>query len=450
MGGALIAALLAGALLAGAPLAGCAVRPPDAARAGGARQGSPADPANPADSLNSADSTDPANSADSADSAGSAGAAESGGAGAGANGAGGTGVAGNAGDSDTGAGDGSTGAGGAVGTGSAAEGGGANAAAADGAVPAGGATNASNAADATDSGAAGLAGAPGGGSAGGSGAGAGGEAGAGDAAADGSGAGRQPEYRLVATSRAAVEICASLGLELAGRPALDGLPEQYTSAALTGSAMAPDLEAIKLLDPTEVVGPDTLEADISPGYENAGIPATFLNLRSVAGLYESVEYLGEKYGKAERARELVGEYQKTLAGLESAKAGAQGPRVLVLMGLPGAYIECTASSYAGSLVEMGGAANVVEDATEDFVSWNTESLLALDPDIILRTAHAMPEQVADMFAKEFAENDIWKHFRAVQEGRVYDLDYTVFGMSANFRWPEAIDTMEDIFYGAPE
>jgi iron complex transport system substrate-binding protein len=204
---------------------------------------------------------------------------------------------------------------------------------------------------------------------------------------------------------------------------------------------------IKLLDPAEVVGPDTLEGDLASGFENVGVPATFLNLRSVAGLYESIEYLGEKYGKEEKARTLIQEYHVILAELEAARTGKQSPRVLILMGLPGAYIECTPNSYVGSLVEMGGGINVVTDPAEDFVSWNTETLLSLDPDIILRTAHALPDLVADMFAKEFAENDIWKHFRAVQEGRVYDLDYTIFGMSANFRWPEAFDEMAEIFYG---
>ncbi|MDR2615264.1 MAG: heme ABC transporter substrate-binding protein IsdE [Oscillospiraceae bacterium] len=254
-------------------------------------------------------------------------------------------------------------------------------------------------------------------------------------------------YRLIATSRAAVEICDRLGLPLIGRPALDGLPERYDGLPETGSPMQPDFEAIRLLDPTEVVGPDTLESELSEGFENAGIPATFLNLRSVEGLYESVRYLGDKYGAVDKADGLIAEYRAALAELEAKKEGKQGPRVLILMGLPGAYIECTPSSYAGSLVELCGGTSVVVDPVEDFVSWNTEALLELDPDVILRTAHALPELVQDMFAKEFEENDIWKHFRAVQEGRVYDLDYTVFGMSANFRWQEAFDELAEIFYG---
>ncbi|MDR1065031.1 MAG: ABC transporter substrate-binding protein [Oscillospiraceae bacterium] len=259
-------------------------------------------------------------------------------------------------------------------------------------------------------------------------------------------------YRLIATSRAAVDICDRLGLSLVGRPALDGLPERYDGLPETGSPMQPDFEAIRLLSPTEVVGPDTLEGDLAKGFENAGIPATFLNLRSVEGLYESAKYLGEKYGAQDALAAMLDEYNSALAELEAAKLeanqdGRQGPRVLILMGLPGAFIECTPSSYVGSLIELCGGTNVVYDPVEDFVGWNTEALLELDPDVIIRTAHALPELVRDMFAKEFAENDIWKHFRAVQEGRVYDVDYTVFGMSANFRWPEAFDELAEIFYG---
>jgi iron complex transport system substrate-binding protein len=254
--------------------------------------------------------------------------------------------------------------------------------------------------------------------------------------------------RIVATSRAVVDICDKLELPLAGVPTLEGLPARYGEAARVGGPMGPDLEAIKLLDPVDVIGPDTLIDTLAEGYENAGLPATFLNLRSVAGMYEAVELLGARYGREARAAALLDEYRDILAGIEAAKAntGGEAPRVLVLMGLPGAYVEATQNSYVGSLAELGGGVNVVTDPVEDFVSWNTEELLLLDPDIILRTAHALPDKVAEMFLKEFAENDIWSHFRAVQEGRVYDLDYQVFSMSANMRWPEAVEMLKQIYY----
>ena len=117
------------------------------------------------------------------------------------------------------------------------------------------------------------------------------------------------------------------------------------------------------------------------------------------------------------------------------------------MGVPGSYIVATELSYAGSLVALAGGANVYAGEQADFVNVNTEDMLARDPDIILRTAHALPDQVMQMFAEEFEQNDIWKHFRAVKEGRVYDLDASKFGMSAEFNYPEALEDLRPILYG---
>lgn len=51
-----------------------------------------------------------------------------------------------------------------------------------------------------------------------------------------------------------------------------------------------------------------------------------------------------------------------------------------------------------------------------------------------------------MFKDDFETNDIWKHFDAVKDGRVYDLTYELFGMSATFRYPEALDELQPMLY----
>ena len=68
----------------------------------------------------------------------------------------------------------------------------------------------------------------------------------------------------------------------------------------------------------------------------------------------------------------------------------------------------------GSLVKMAGGINVYPDETSDFINVSTEDMLTKKPDIILRTAHAMPDSVMEMLAEEFETNDIWKHFDAVK------------------------------------
>jgi len=264
----------------------------------------------------------------------------------------------------------------------------------------------------------------------------------------GSATGGQTETRIIATSYATLLICDKLGLDLIAIPVTSGeVPKRYKGLPEVGTPMAPDAEAIALLKPTDIIGPDTLRETIEPTYQAAGVPYTFIDLQSVEGMYESIAMLGEKYGVQDAAAALTDEYETTMMDFRASVQGKESRRVLVLMGLPGAYIECTPNSYVGSLVELAGASNVVQvDTIENFVSWNTEDLLALDPDVILLTAHGLPDLAMEMFAEEFATNDIWKHFRAVQEHQVYQLDYTIFGMSCTFDWPEALNVLQKILY----
>ena len=77
-------------------------------------------------------------------------------------------------------------------------------------------------------------------------------------------------------------------------------------------------------------------------------------------------------------------------------------------------------------------------------------MLQQNPDIILRTSHAMPEEVMKNFETEFAQNDIWSKFSAVQNGKVYNLDNNYFGMSANLKVIEGLDMLSDIVHGSGE
>lgn len=74
--------------------------------------------------------------------------------------------------------------------------------------------------------------------------------------------------------------------------------------------------------------------------------------------------------------------------------------MLILMGLPGSYVVATESSYVGSLVKLAGGVNVYGDGNgQDFLNINPEDMVEKAPDIILRTSHALPEQVKKCLRK---------------------------------------------------
>ena len=262
-------------------------------------------------------------------------------------------------------------------------------------------------------------------------------------------AGEADELRIVATSPAVVDIMARLDIDLVGVPnsTLSEIPARYDDATRAGTAMGPDMEVIKTLNPDWVIGPASLQTDMEPKLEAAGLNGIFLNLESVEGLYKSVEQLGELFGRQEEAQEMIDEFSAFYYEYSQVNVDKGSPTVLVLMGLPGSYVVATGKSYVGSLVRLAGGTNVYEDEETDFIIANTEDMQTKDPDIILRAAHAMPEDVVNMFKEEFETNDIWRHFRAVEDGCVYDLPYDQFGMSAKFNFPEALDTLQPMLYG---
>lgn len=254
--------------------------------------------------------------------------------------------------------------------------------------------------------------------------------------------------RIVATSAAVAEICEALDLDLVGVPetTTDSVPERYADVTTIGLPMSVDMEILASLEPDYVLSPTTLEEDLSSQYEAAGLNGYFLDLTSIEGLYESIDWMAEEFGKTAEAEQLHAEYDEFMADFETKIGDAEAPNVLILMGVPGSYLVATENSYVGNLVELVGGVNIYAGTDDQFLNANTEDMLAQDPDVILRSAHGLPEVVTEMFAEEFAENDIWSHFTAVQEGRVYDLPYDEFGMSAKLNYIDALEYLVPLLY----
>lgn len=253
---------------------------------------------------------------------------------------------------------------------------------------------------------------------------------------------------IVATSMATVDICDRLELNLAGVPKSDlyELPERYKELPTVGTAMTPDMEIVSSIDPDWILSPVSLISDLQPKYEVQDLNYAFLNLNSVEGMYKSIRQLGQIFDREEQAEALIKQFTEYYDEFRGRHEGQASPRVLILMGLPGSYVVATEKSYVGSLVNMAGGTNVYAGEEKDFINVNTEDMLKKNPDMILRTAHALPDEVMEMFAEEFKTNDIWKHFEAVKNDKVYDLSHEEFGMSANFSYPDALEELEKIFY----
>lgn len=257
----------------------------------------------------------------------------------------------------------------------------------------------------------------------------------------------ESEQRIIAGTVVIAEILDKLALDAIAIPETSKeLPSRFDNLPTIGNAMEPDMEIVKSLNATDFLSVSTLEYDLIDGFEQLNIPANFLNFQSVAAMQDEITTLGERYDRAEQAEALVASLQKSIDAVELVAANKEGPRVLILLGIPGSYLVATENAYAGDLVKRAGGINVMADQDAEYLSSNTEYLHNSNPDIILRLSHGMPEEVVEMFNEEFQTNDIWKHFDAVKNGKVYDLDEELFGTTASLDVPMALGQLIEIFH----
>lgn len=271
---------------------------------------------------------------------------------------------------------------------------------------------------------------------------------------DQSGKSNDDVLTIAATSVAVAEILDKLDVpseQVVGIPTTESytVPKKYQKATELGTAMSPDMEILSTLMPSLVLSPNSLEGDLANKYEKIGVSSSFLNLKSVTGMFKSIEEIGKLLDKETEATKLVDEFVNYIVEFRDKYQNNTSPRILILMGLPGgSYLVATESSYVGDLVRLAGGTNVYGDGDgTDFVNVNAEDMLQQKPDIILRTSHAMSEEVMKNFETEFSENDIWSKFVAVQNNKVFNLDNNYFGMSANFNYQKGLEELEGILYG---
>lgn len=257
----------------------------------------------------------------------------------------------------------------------------------------------------------------------------------------------ESEQRIIAGTVVVADILDKLDLDAIAVPETEKqLAKRFEGLPTIGNAMEPDMEIVKSLNPTEVLSVSTLEYDLQDKFKQLNIPVDFLNFQSVDAMLTEITTLGERYNRVTQAEGLVQDLQKNIEAVQSVAANKEGPRVLILLGIPGSYLVATENSYAGDLVKRAGGINVMEGQDAEYLSSNTEYLHNSNPDIILRLSHGMPDEVVKMFDEEFKTNDIWKHFDAVKNGKVYDLEEELFGTTASLQVPKALGQLMEIFY----
>ena len=259
------------------------------------------------------------------------------------------------------------------------------------------------------------------------------------------------EVKVVSATVSATNVLAKLDAEVVGVPTTtQTLPAQYADLPEVGQAMSPDLEIVASLEPDLFIMDSNFQASVEESLSQYGLNTFFFETGSYSDFVNSIKQLGVEINREDEAKKLVNEIEASVTkALE--KKGDQSPTVAVIFGAGENFMLATDTSYLGDLVKTLGATNITSklngDMSSGYVQFSLEQILAQNPDYVLRFAHGNIEQTKKMFDEAFDANDAYQELDAVKSGKVYDLDPTIFNVSANLEITTASETLGEIFYG---
>ncbi len=253
--------------------------------------------------------------------------------------------------------------------------------------------------------------------------------------------------KVVAISPAAVSFATTLGLTLIGRPS--DVPAPAGSQAVTvGSTLSPDFNAISNLAPDLVIGDAAFDGSRLRDFERFPYPVFVIK----AGIYDEIiaalTALGDATGHEEQATAAATSIQERAGALISkAQANATHPTVLILTGAGRELYGGSDATYAGSLVTLLAATNVlgVLPAGAPIPGFGTVDLGQLaskNPDVVLTIPTGGAAVGGSTLAADLRASPAWAGSNAVKNNRVYEIDPNLYLRNPG---PNVADAMEHLY-----
>ncbi len=259
------------------------------------------------------------------------------------------------------------------------------------------------------------------------------------------------EIKVVAATVSATQVLAELNAEVLGVPATSQtLPDGYQDLPQVGQAMNPDLEIVASLNPDLFIMDASFKSSVEESLTEYGLNTFFFETGTYTAFLNSINELGNAINRQDEATTLLNQLKQAEEAALANKT-EQAPTVAIIFGAGDNFMLATESSYLGDLAKTLGAINIASEIDTNiesaYIQFSLEQILAQNPDYVLRFAHGNIEETSKMFDEAFDKNEAYQQLDAVKSGKVYDLDPTIFNVSANLEITTAIETLGEIFYG---
>lgn len=231
--------------------------------------------------------------------------------------------------------------------------------------------------------------------------------------------------RIISLVPAVTEMLFAIGAgpEVVGVSSYDRFPPEARTRPSVGALVDPDFERILSLKPDLVVVYGS-QSELITRLERVRIPMFNYRHAGLADITETIESLGARVGRAERARQVANAIRGAIGEVARRVAGRARPKTMLVFGRePGTLRGIYASGGIGfmhDMLDVAGGANIFADVPRQAVQVSSELLLARAPDVVVEV-HTETNWTQERIAREQRVWSVLPSVPAVRNGRVHVL-----------------------------
>ena len=223
------------------------------------------------------------------------------------------------------------------------------------------------------------------------------------------------------------------------------------SVANLGAVKEPSLEALLAAEPDLILASCNTAADLElrDVFEDAGLTAAYFDVQSLD------DYLN-MLGICTRLTGCAGNYEtygadvRAQADAAIARQDGSAPTV-ICMRATGVSVKVQGSEdfVLGEMLRDLGCVNLADSGDVPLETLSLEYIVAAEPDYIFVVLQGSdPTDAMETLEQTLLSDPAWAGLEAVQEGRFYTLEHSLYNLKPNARWGEAYEKLADILYPA--
>ena len=234
----------------------------------------------------------------------------------------------------------------------------------------------------------------------------------------------EPPRRIVSLAPSTTELVFALGAgdRLVGVTTFCDYPPEAKTKTKVGGFNAISKEQILAVKPDLILASRGNSKEDLADIRRMGVGTFAIEINSVNDLLTTARTLGRLLAMNDETNEIIAGWQDTLAQVDSIStiiAAKERPRVF-FGGTSEPIWSAAPGSYINDIMTRAGGMNVLG---AEYTSWprvDLETLVKLDPDVLIATYHSSPDRA--IILKRLRSSPGWNSLKAVKTGRVIFAD----------------------------